>query len=188
MDSAEAMPKKWFVLRVQSGKEDTIRRNLEKRVKAAGLEEEIGRVLVPSETVAEIRRGKRTERKRKKFPGYIFVEMGADDKNHVPEQSWFLIRETPGIGDFVGPASRPSPMSGREVEKMLGEEEKADITPAVPIGFKAGDSVKIKEGPFENFDGVIDEVYPNKGTVKVIVTIFGRGTPVELEYWQVESN
>jgi len=182
------MPTKWFVLRVQSGKEDTIRRNLERRVKAASLEEQIGRVLVPSETVAEIRRGKRTERRRKKYPGYIFVEMDADEKSQVDEKSWFLIRETPGIGDFVGPASKPSPMSDHEVEKMLGEEDKTEAAPAVSIGFKVGDSVKIKEGPFENFDGLIDEVYPNKGTVKVIVTIFGRGTPVELEYWQVESN
>lgn len=182
------MPMKWFVLRVQSGKEDTIKRNLEKRVKAAGVDSLIARVLVPTETVAEIRRGKRTERKRKKYPGYIFVEMDSDDKSQVPEKSWFLIRETPGIGDFVGPASRPSAMSEREVERMLGEEQKTDTAATVSIGFKVGDSVKIKEGPFENFDGVVDEVFPNKGTVKVIVTIFGRGTPVELEYWQVESN
>jgi len=182
------MALKWFVLRVQSGKEETVRKNLEKRIKAAGMEEIVPRILVPSEHVAEIRAGKRSERQRKKYPGYIFVAVETGDSNQVPDDTWFLIRETPGIGDFVGPASRPSPMLDHEVEKMLSDEDRKDEAPKVEIGFQEGDSVKIKEGPFENFDGIVDEVYPNKGTVRVIVTIFGRGTPVELEYWQVEAN
>jgi len=182
------MPLKWFVLRVQTGKEESVKRNLEKRIKAAGMEQMIPRILVPSERIAEIRGGKRTERQKKKYPGYIFIEMEADERNQVPDETWFLVRETPGIGDFVGPASKPCPMSDKEVERMLMDEEKKEEAPRVEINFKEGDSVKIKEGPFENFDGIVDEVFPSKGKVRVIVTIFGRGTPVELEYWQLERN
>jgi transcriptional antiterminator NusG len=138
--------------------------------------------------VAEIKGGKRRVRERKKYPGYIFIELEVDEKNQLVDKAWYLIRETSGIGDFVGPGSKPSPMSDREVEKMLGDAEKREGAPQVKIDFKLGDSVKIKQGPFENFDGIVEEVFPNKGIVKVIVTIFGRPTPVELEYWQVEAN
>ena len=182
------MAKKWFVLRVQSGKEDTVKKSLEKRVNAEAAQELISNIMVPTETVAEIKGGKRRVRERKKYPGYIFVELEADDKNQLPEKAWFLIRETSGIGDFVGPGSKPACMSDREVEKMIGDAQKREESPQVKIDFRIGDSVKIKQGPFENFDGFVEEVFPNKGIVKVIVTIFGRPTPVELEYWQVEAN
>jgi transcriptional antiterminator NusG len=182
------MPKKWFVLRVQSGKEDTVQKNLEKRVNAEGAQDVISGIMVPTESVAEIKGGKRRVRERKKYPGYIFIELEVDEKNQLVDKAWYLIRETSGIGDFVGPGSKPSPMSDREVEKMLGDAEKREGAPQVKIDFKLGDSVKIKQGPFENFDGIVEEVFPNKGIVKVIVTIFGRPTPVELEYWQVEAN
>lgn len=191
------MSKKWFVLRVQSGKEDLVKRSLEKRINAEGAQDIISNILVPTETIAEIKGGKRRVRERKKYPGYIFVESEVydeddADKSHKKDQlvdkAWYLLRETAGIGDFVGPGSRPCPMSEREVEKMLGDAQKQTDSPQVKIDFRVGDSVKIKEGPFENFDGVVEEVYPNKGIVKVIVTIFGRPTPVELEYWQVEAN
>ena len=171
----------WFVLRVQSGREDRICETLQKRVRAAGLEEHIPRLLVPSETVSEIKNGKKRNYRRKIYPGYLLVQMDMTD------DVWFLIRETAGIGDFVGAHGRPAPMEPHEVEKLLGDMERTQEKPKVKIEFQKGESVKIKEGPFESFEGIVDEVLPDKGLVKVVVTIFGRPTPVELEYWQVEA-
>jgi len=171
----------WYVLRVQSGREDRVCENLRKRVLAANLEPKLPRVLVPTETISEIKGGRKKNYKRKMYPGYVLVQMDFDD------DVWFLIREASGIGDFVGAHGRPAPMEANEVEKLLGEMERTQEKPKVKIQFEKGESVKIKEGPFESFDGIVDEVIPDKGLVKVIVTIFGRPTPVELEYWQVES-
>jgi transcriptional antiterminator NusG len=174
------MAKQWYVIRVQSGKEEKVRRGLEKRIKASGAEELITTVLVPTETVSEIKGGKKRVSKKKIFPGYIMVEMEASD------EALYLIRETPGVGDFVGAHMRPTPMEPHEVQRLLGDMERQAEAPKLKINFQKGESVKIKEGPFENFDGIVDEVYPEKGLVRVIVTIFSRPTPVELEYWQVE--
>lgn len=175
------MAKEWYVIRVQSGREDLVRQNLERRVKSAGLDDRISRVLVPTEKVSEIKGGRKKVREKKLYPGYIMVEMEYD------EDTWYMIRETPGIGDFVGSRSRPAPMAVHEAERILHEMEREEEKPKVRIEFQKGDHVKIKEGPFENFDGIIEEVLPGKGLVKVVVTIFGRPTPVELEYWQIES-
>lgn len=171
----------WYVLRVQSGREDRICETLQKRIHAAGLEAQIPRLLVPSETVSEIKNGKKRNYRRKIYPGYLLVQMDMTD------DVWFLIRETAGIGDFVGAHGRPAPMEPHEVEKLLGDMERTQEKPKVKIEFQKGESVKIKEGPFESFEGIVDEVLPDKGLVKVVVTIFGRPTPVELEYWQVEA-
>lgn len=145
------------------------------------MEDKIGRVLVLSEKVSEIRGGSKRVTERKSYPGYIFIEMDLDDN------TWFLIRETPGIGDFVGPQMKPVALGSEEVNRLISEAEKVEEKPKLQINFQVGDRVKIKEGPFQNFDGVVEEVIPDKGLVKVIVTIFGRATPVELEYWQVEN-
>lgn len=171
----------WFVLRVQSGREDRICENLQKRVLAAGLEAFIPKVMVPTETVSEVKNGRKRNYRRKIFPGYLLVQMDLTD------DVWFLIRETAGIGDFVGAHGRPAPMEPHEVEKLLGDMERSQEKPKAKIEFQKGESVKIKEGPFESFEGIVDEVFPDKGLVKVVVTIFGRPTPVELEYWQVEA-
>ena len=171
----------WYVLRVQSGREDRVANNLRKRITAAGLDETIPQVLVPTETVSEIKNGKKRTRKRKLYPGYIVCEMD------ITDDAWFLIRETSGIGDFVGAHGRPAPMSPKEVEGLLGTMEESEEKPKIQIQFQKGESVKVKEGPFESFDGIVDDVDAEKGMVKVIVTIFGRPTPVELEYWQVEA-
>lgn len=171
----------WYVVRVQSGREEQVQAGLMKRVNEAGLEGKVGRVLVLSEKVSEIRGGSKRVTERKSYPGYVFIEMEIDD------ESWFLVRETPGIGDFVGPQMKPVPLESSEVEKLITEAEKVEEKPRLQINFEAGDRVKIKEGPFQNFDGDVDEVIPDKGLVKVIVTIFGRATPVELEYWQIEN-
>ncbi|MCZ6574631.1 MAG: transcription termination/antitermination protein NusG [Planctomycetota bacterium] len=175
------MGMQWYVLRVASGQEDRVRRGLETRVKSKALQERIPRILVPTETVSEIRSGKKRTVKRKIYPGYVLVEMDLD------EPSWFLIRETPGVGDFIGAHGKPQPMSEDEVQKILGQAEKGEDKPKLDIQFKTGDAVKIKEGPFENYDGVVDEVDAKKGVVKVMITVFNRPTSVELGYWQVES-
>jgi len=180
------MPKNWFVVRVQSGKEDQVREALDRRVRADALENVVCRVLIPSERVSEIRGGQKRVRERKIYPGYIMVEIDAPENTEIPERAWFTIRETPGIGDFLGDGSRPIPMSKPDVERILGAADHKEAAPKVKIGFSGGEAVRIKEGPFENFEGTVEEVSAAKGTVKVIVTIFGRPTPVELEYWQVE--
>jgi len=176
----EISDKKWYVLRVQSGKEEHVKEALEKKCKQLNLDDRISRILIPVEHVSEIKSGERRVRQRKIYPGYIMIEMD------ITDETWFLVRETTGVGDFVGAANKPVPMQASEVERILNQMERMDEQPKLKISYKVGDSVKVKEGPFENFDGVVDEVVPSKGLVKVIVTIFGRPTPVELEYWQVE--
>jgi transcriptional antiterminator NusG len=174
------MANQWYVLRVQSGRENKVRDSLERRIKAAGLDERVPTILVPTETVTEVKGGRKRVTRRKIYPGYVMVEM---DLN---EDVWFLIRETPGIGDFVGSHGHPVPMEAHEVDRILGDMSKQEEKPRLKIEFQKDDPVKIKEGPFENFDGRVAEVDATKGMVKVIVTIFGRATEVELEYWQVE--
>ncbi len=171
----------WYVLRVASGQEDRVRRSLEARVKAKGMEEGIPRILVPTETVTEMKSGRKRTVKRKIYPGYVIVEL------EMTENAWFLVRETPGVGDFIGSHGKPEPMSEDEVEKLLGQVDRATEKPKLKIEFAKGDAVKIKDGPFENYDGVIDEVDTKKGAVKVIITVFNRPTSVELGYWQVET-
>ncbi len=175
------MAKQWYVLRVQSGREEKVKNTLARKVQLAGLEDRVTNILVPTENVTEIKGGRKRIRERKLYPGYIMVEMELDD------EVWFTIRDTPGIGDFVGAYGRPVPMEPEEVERILKGQEQKEEQPVVKIDLERGQSVKIKEGPFENFDGIVEEVNPAKGLVKVIVTIFGRATPVELEYWQVEK-
>jgi transcriptional antiterminator NusG len=170
----------WYVLRVASGHEDRVRRQLEARVKAKGFEERVPRILVPIETVTEMRGGKRRNVKRKLYPGYILIEVELDEDARI------LVRETPGVGDFIGSHGKPEPMAPEEVDRLLGQVTKETEKPRLKIEFGEGDNVKIKEGPFENYDGVITEVDAKKGAVKVIINVFNRPTPVELGYWQVE--
>ena len=177
----------WYVLRVQSNKENPVKESLERRILMENMQEVVLQVLVPSERVTEIRGGEKRVRERKTYPGYIFVEIEPGENGGIPEAAWFLIRETPGIGDFLGTGRVPTPMSPKDVDKMLGEAVHKEDAPRVDIGFTVGEAVRIKEGPFENFDGTVDTVSATKGLVRVVVTIFGRPTPVELEYWQVEK-
>lgn len=181
------MAKRWYVVRVQSGRENTVQAALERKLKVAGKTEVIPRVLVPVEAITEVKAGQKRTRKRKLYPGYVLVEVSQDEKGKVPADVWGMVRDTAGVGDFVGAHNSPEPLPPEEVERLLAIVERStDKTPQVQIAFKKGDSVKIKEGPLESFDGVVDETIPAKGLVRVIVTIFGRATPVELEYWQVE--
>ena len=171
----------WYVLKVQSSREDTIRDALERRVKIQGMQKFFGRLVVPTEKTTEIRNNKKKIVERKSYPGYIMVEM------ELNEKTWFTVRETPGVGDFVGAHGTPTKMTGDEVGKMLGQETaKTEEAPKVRIDVERGDRVKIKDGPFENFEGTVEEVIEQRGLVKVMLIIFNRPTPVDLEYWQVE--
>jgi transcriptional antiterminator NusG len=181
------MAKKWFILRVQSNREDSVRESLLKRIQAIKLGDLVDRVIVPTEKISEIKGGKRRIAERKLYPGYIMVEMETEDNGRIPEKVWFMIKETPGIGDFLGSRTKPTPMKDNEVARMLEALEEKEEAPKIKIGFRSGDSVRIKEGPFENFDGYVEEINPAKGLVKVVVTIFGRATSIELEYWQIEA-
>ncbi len=183
------MSKNWYVLRVASNKEEQVRDALERKVKIEGLEDKIGRILVPTERRPSPR-SKAGEKKfveRKMYPGYVFIEMELEEDGTIGEKPWFLIRETTGVGDFIGATGKPTAMRPIDVEKMLLQVEKASEGAPMSVEFAKGEQVKIKEGAFENFEGTVDEVLPDKGLIRVIVTIFGRATPVELEYWQVEK-
>ena len=178
----------WYILKVQVNRETSIRDGLLRRIKMEGLEEYFEEVMVPTEDIVEFTRsGKRKVVKRKLYPGYIMVNMMLQD------DSWFLVRETPGIGDFTGTLGKPSPMPADEVERILSvaqPEEEADgeepqLKTAIP--FKAGDRVRVKDGNFQNFEGEVDGIDEANGRVTLIINIFGRSTPVELEHWQIEE-
>jgi transcriptional antiterminator NusG len=182
------MSKQWYVLRVASNKEEQVRDALDRKVKIEALQDRIGRILVPKERRPSPRtKGEKKFVERKMYPGYVFIEMELEEDGTIGEKPWFLIKETTGVGDFIGSGGKPTPMRQSDVDKMLMQVEKAEEGAPVSVDFKKGDQVKIKEGAFENFEGAVDEVLPDKGLIRVIVTIFGRATPVELEYWQVEK-
>jgi transcriptional antiterminator NusG len=185
------MAKQWYVLRVASNKEEMVREALERKVKIEGLQEKIGRILVPTERRPSPRgragTGEKKFVERKMYPGYVFIEMELEEDGRIGEDAWFLIRETTGVGDFIGTSGKPTAMKGSDVDKMLMQVEKAQQGAPVSVDFQKGEMVKIKEGAFENFEGAVAEVLPEKGLIRVEVTIFGRATPVELEYWQVEK-
>lgn len=178
----------WYVLKVASNRESQVRTALERKIKIEKLEEQIGRVLVPSQKEKRMRGGAARVVHRKLYPGYVFVEMATQSDGSVADDVWFLIKETTGVGDFIGSEGKPSPMPRHDVEKMLSVALQPEETPTLAnLSFKPGDKVKVREGPFENFEGVVEEINSQKGTVRVIVTIFGRSTPIEIEYWQVEQ-
>jgi len=172
---------KWYVVRVQSGREEQVREGLLRRVHAGGMDTKITNVIVPTEKVTEIRSGRKTVREKKLYPGYIMIQMLQD------KDAWFVVRETPGIGDFLG-LKEPIPMAEHEVNKMLVEQTGAEEEkPRIKIDFQKGDTVRVKEGAFENFDGIVEEINAQKGLVGITITIFGRATRVDLEYWQIEK-
>lgn len=172
----------WYILKIQSNREESIREGLQRRVKIAGLDKFFGDVIVPTEMVTEFKAGKKRVVKRKLYPGYLVVHM------EINEETWFLVRETPGIGDFTGASGRPSPMLPHEISRIVArQEEKSVEAPKLKINFRQGDRVKINDGTFENFEGEVDAIDQTNGRVTVMINIFGRSTPVELEYWQIEA-
>jgi len=171
----------WYILKVQSNREDSIREGLKRNVERAGLEKYFGEIIVPIETVTEFKGGKKKTVKRKLYPGYLVVQMEIND------DTWYLVRDTAGIGDFTGSIGRPSPMSPQDIAKIRSKtEEKTDEAPRLNIRVKKGDRVKINEGTFENFEGEVDNINEASGRVSVIINIFGRPTSLELEHWQIE--
>lgn len=177
----------WFVLRVASNKEDYVKETLLRKIKIEGLENLVSRILVPTEKVKTMKAGKQRVTARKLYPGYVFVEMKLEEDGRIPQDVFFLIKETTGVGDFIGTAGHPAAMAPDEVEKMIMASRAPEEEPSVHMEFKPGDIVKINEGPFENMDGTVDTLLPEQGKVRVIVTIFGRSTPLEIEYWQIEK-
>ncbi len=178
----------WYVLRVASNKEDKVRETLSRKVAIEGLESSVGRVLVPTVKEKRAKAGVVKLVDRKLYPGYVFVEMACEDDGSVAEHVWFMIKETTGVGDFIGSDGKPTSMPPHEVTQMLATCEKADEEPSLTgLNIKKGDQVKITEGAFESFEGEVDDVDERRGMVSVIVAIFGRSTPVEVGYWELEK-
>lgn len=177
----------WYVVHVLSGQEGRVRERILRQRESEEMGDFIFEVLVPTEMVSEIRRGKKTSTKRKFFPGYIIVNMNLlTPDNQLVEKTWYFIKEMEGVIGFAGTKDRPIPMRQSEVEGMLSQikEREESVRPA--ITFEVGDTVKVADGPFQSQNGIVEEIDPERGKLRVAVTIFGRSTPVELEYWQVE--
>ncbi len=186
-DTKQGVNMQWYVLRVAANKEVQVKDTLAQKVEREGLTDIIGRVEVPVERIKRIRGNKQTVHKRKLYPGYVFMEMESTEDGRVPEKAWFMIKGTTGVGDFIGTEGMPSPMRDTDVAKMLLESEKPDEAPSIKVEFQKGDMIKIREGAFENFEGVVDSIDSERGIVRVIVAIFGRSTPLDIEYWQIEK-
>lgn len=177
----------FFVLRVASNKEDQVREKLARKVKIEALEAHVGRILVPTERVRTQKAGVRRESERKLYPGYVFIELELDKDGRIPDKVWFMIKETEGVGDFIGSNGKPTPMAPKDEAKMLEEAERPAESATLKTEYKKADKIKVIDGAFINFEGEVDEILPDKGTVRIITTIFGRPTPLELEHWQIEK-
>jgi len=192
IESSEA-PKKlkghWFAMHVLSGQENNVRKSMINRLKTEEMSDVVFEVLVPTERVSEIKRGKRSETVRKLMPGYVIVNMHLlDDNNQIVGKTWYFIKDTPGVIGFAGSKDKPMPMASRDVEAILAQVREQDETVKPKVSFEIGETVKVADGPFQNQSGVVEEIDPERGKLRVSVSIFGRSTPVELEYWQVERS
>src|SRR5262249_6923612 len=172
---------KWYIIHTYSGFEKKVRESLESRIQAFGLQEKIGKVLIPTEPVTEIRGGKKYTVERMFYPGYVLVQMDMDD--HV----WHVVKSTPRVTGFVGTGQQPTPLSDDEVNQIVYRLDTGKDKPKIRVKFEKSETVRIIDGPFANFNGTVDEVNEDRETLKVMVTIFGRATPVELEFGQVEK-
>jgi transcription termination/antitermination protein NusG len=170
----------WFVIHTYSGFENKVKQSIEQRVAALALGEVVSQVMIPTETVVELKKGRRREASQKFFPGYVLIRMEMSD------DLWYLIKNTPKVTGFVGPGVRPTPIPEEQVRAILQQVETGAERPKHRILFSRGESVRVIDGPFSNFTGVVDEVKPEKGRLKVMVSIFGRPTPVDVEFLQVE--
>lgn len=187
----------WYVLKVQSNREKSIRDSIMRRIKMEGLEADFGEVVIPTEKVVETKGGKRKVREQKLFPGYMMIRM------RLTDETWYLVLGTGGVGDFTGAGGKPMPMPESEVRRLLGQEitvteasdgepspvmvKPKEAAPAIRFSVVVGEAVKVKEGPFENFEGHVHSLDDHTGKIKVMIEIFGRSTEVELEHWQVEK-
>ena len=175
----------WYVVKVANGREDTLSRKVERKLALSGLDKYVRNIVVPKQKVIEIKEGKKRVREQKLYQGYFFMEC------QLVDEIWYLLREVQGVGSFVGGGAidKPMPMTADEVRKLrdMIEQRESEAPPELKIDVKKNDSVKVKDGPFENFEGIVEEIQPKTGKLRVMVTIFGRDTPVDLEYWQVEK-
>ena len=175
------MPAQWYVVHTQTGAETKAKVNLETRAQTGNLAHLIHQILIPTEKVSEVKGGKKKISERKFFPGYILVKM------ELTDDSWYLVKNTPGVSGFVGSGKKPLPLADHDVVNIIQQQEEKTSKPKPKVEFEVGESVRVKEGAFSNFNGTVEELNPNRGKLKVMVSIFGRATPVELEYWQVEK-
>lgn len=175
------MEKKWYVIHTLTGEEEKVKKRLLSQGALKNLQDKIAQILIPKEIVSEVKGGKKKISERKFFPGYILAEI------ELTDEIWYLVKNTLGVTDFVSAGSKPTPLLDTEVANILKQTEERKEKPTPKVIFEKGEGVKIIDGPFTNFNGLIDEVNPEKGKVKVSVMIFGRPTPIELEYWQVEK-
>ena len=181
LPAVSTRPMRWYVVHTYSGHENKVRENIQKMINASTIKDHFGQIVVPTEEVAEMKKGKKTITTRKFFPSYILIEMFMSD------EAFHLVSDLPGVTGFVGTASGPQALSKPEVERILGrmDKERQTIIPEIP--FTMGEHIRIKDGPFSDFTGVIDEINVERGKLRVLVSIFGRETPVELDFLQVES-
>ena len=177
----EVSDKNWYIVHTYSGFEKKVAESLQQRVQAYGLQADIGEVLIPTEDVVEMRSGKKVVSSKRFFPGYILVEMNMTD------HAWHVVKNTPKVTGFVGAGAKPTPLTKDEVEQILTQVRTAAEKPKPKYTFDKGDQVRINEGPFAGFNGLVDEVNADKNTLKIMVTIFGRSTPVEMDFLQVEK-
>jgi transcriptional antiterminator NusG len=173
--------RKWYVVHTQTGSEEKAKAGLESKMELTALKTFVDEIVVPTEQVSEIRGGKKRISARKFFPGYILIKM------EMTKESWYLVKTTPGITGFIGPGRKPTPISDSEVDSILKRTEDTETKPTPKMVFEIGESIRIGQGPFANFNGSVMEIHPDRGKLKVSVSIFGRSTLVELEYWQVEK-
>lgn len=175
------MAAKWYVLHVYSGFEKKVKQSIEEQAKQAGMDDRIIQVLVPSEEVVEVRRGSKVSSERKFFPGYVLIEMDLTD------EAWHLVQNTPKVSGFLGSKDRPTPISEAEAQRIMSQVQEGVDRPKPSVVYEIGDSVRVVDGPFTSFNGLVEDVDEERARVKVAVSIFGRSTPVELEYAQVEK-
>ena len=179
---------RWFVVHAYSGMEKAVERNLRERIDRAGMQSRFGRILVPTEEVVELRNGKKVTSKRLLYPGYVLVQMAVDETNRLPDELWHAIKATPRVTGFVGGGTQPVPLTADEVNSVLYRQASAAERPRPKLNFERNENVRIIDGPFTNFTGKVDEVNSERSTLRVLVTIFGRATPVELDFLQVEKS
>jgi transcriptional antiterminator NusG len=177
----------WFVVHVLAGQEQKVRDNLVKRIRTEEMGDFVYEVILPTERVSEVKRGKKTETTRKFFPGYLIVNMWLfDEQSQLVDRTWYFIKDTAGVIGFAGTKDRPIPMRDSEVQALLSQVREREEQVKPKISFSIGETVKVADGPFENQSGVVEEIDPERGKLRVSVSIFGRNTLVDLEYWQVE--
>ena len=174
------MAKHWYVIHTLTGQEDKVKANLLSRLDLSKIKDQVAQVVIPTEVVSEVKSGKKKISERKFFPGYVLIEMDLTD------DTWYLVKNAPGVTGFIGSGSKPTPLLEEEIQSILKQSKEKKEKPIPKITFNKGESVRVKDGPFTNFNGTVDETNPERGRLKVSVMIFGRSTPVELEYWQVE--